>query len=172
MQTKFPKPLSDRTYYDEELGTFIYHRTKPEDQWIVTYNAPTLLLWEAYHNFQYVTDKHFAKYVCKYVTKPEPSELFNIHEADAYKKQILVRFQYLTIKNAELFFYQQLLLKKLSRSEQDLIDNHSTYREAFQSFYPYEYSIITQDIIQSTKLKKSLYLDNYKNLINNILISV
>ncbi len=48
---KFSKPLSDRTYYDEELETFIYHRTKPEDQWIVIYNAPTLLLWEAHHNF-------------------------------------------------------------------------------------------------------------------------
>ncbi len=38
-----------------------------------------------------MTDKHFAKYVCKYVTKPEPSELFNIHEADAYRKHIHAR---------------------------------------------------------------------------------
>ncbi len=38
-----------------------------------------------------MTDKHFAKYVCKYITKPEPSELFNIHEADAYRKHIYAR---------------------------------------------------------------------------------
>jgi len=280
----FPKPLSNITYYNEELGIFIYRRTKSEDQWIVTYNAPTLLLWEAHHNFQYVSDKHFAKYICKYVTKPEPSDLFNIQESDAYrrhiharrlgtlelmllllekkvsrcsiavdflpssppgyrtraikpiwmlneqnnidpyyedaidkyferpnnpefnditypeyyrkykitlnspskqiywkdksdrfvfkrKKEILVRFQHLTIKNAELFFYQQLLLKKPSRTETDLKNNHLTYRAAFQSFYPNEYNNAIQDIFQSTTLKKSLYLENYKNLIDNLLIS-
>ncbi|GES98086.1 DNA helicase Pif1, ATP-dependent [Rhizophagus clarus] len=237
---KFPKPLSEITYFDNETGRFVYRRTKPEDQWVVSYHAPTLLLWEAHHNFQYVTDKHFAKYMCKYVTKPEPSDLFDIQETDAYrrhiharrlgtmelmlllmgkkvsrctiavdflptsppgfrlkavkpawmiieqedtdpyyenaiekyferpdgyefdiltypeyfrkykiasqlnrnqlhwndkknriiikrKKEILVRFQYLTIKNAEPFFYQQLLFNKSSRSENELKGNHSTY---------------------------------------------
>jgi len=75
---KFPKLLSETTYFDNETGNFVYRRTKPEDQWVVSYHAPTLLLWEAHHNFQYVTDKHFASYMCKYVTKPEPSELFDI----------------------------------------------------------------------------------------------
>ena len=46
-----------------------------------------------------------------------------------------------------------------------------TYRAAFQSFYPNEYNNAIQDIFQSTTLKKSLYLENYKNLIDNLLIS-
>ena len=282
---KFPKPLSETTYFDNETGRFVYRRTKPEDQWVVSYHAPTLLLWEAHHNFQYVTDKHFAKYMCKYVTKPEPSELFNIQEADAFrrhiharrlgtmelmlllmgkkasrcsiavdflpttppefrskavkpiwmlvesddidpyyenaiekyferpdehefdnitypkyfqkykiissipqnqtywrdkknriiikrKKEILVRFQYLTIKNAESFFYQQLLFNKSARSENELKGNHSTYRSAFQYFYPSEYTIATQDVINGTNLSHSLYSRNYKNLIDNLLTSM
>ncbi|GET04749.1 putative replicase/helicase/endonuclease [Rhizophagus clarus] len=70
---------------------FVYYQTKPEDQWVVSYYALTLLLWEAYHNFQYVTDKHFAKYMCKYVTKPEPFKLFNIQETDVYRRHIHAR---------------------------------------------------------------------------------
>src|SRR2546429_3522107 len=38
-----------------------------------------------------ITDKHFAKYMCKYVTKPEPSDLFDIQEADAYRRHIHAR---------------------------------------------------------------------------------
>ncbi len=50
--------------------------------------------------------------------------------------------------------------------------DYITYRAAFQSLYPNEYTIATQDIIQSSRLRKSLYLENYKNLIDNLLISM
>ena len=63
-------------------------------------------------------------------------------------------------------------MKKPARNEKNLIDHHSTYQAAFQFFYPNEYCIVTQDIIQSTKLNKFLYLENYKNLIDNLLISM
>ncbi|GBB98752.1 hypothetical protein RclHR1_33040001, partial [Rhizophagus clarus] len=97
------------TYFDNETSRFIYCRTKPEDQWVISYHAPTLLLWEAHHNFQYVTDKHFAKYICKYVTKPEPSELFDIQETDAYRRHIHAR----RLGTMELMLL--LMSKKVSR---------------------------------------------------------
>jgi hypothetical protein len=43
---------------------------------------------------------------------------------------------------------------------------------SFQILYSNEYIIATQDIVQSSKLKNSLYLENYKNLIDNLLISM
>src|SRR4051812_5047823 len=61
------------------------------------------------------------------------------------KKEILVRFQQLTVKNAESFFYQQLLFNKSVRNENELKDDHPTYRSAFQHFYPREYTMATQD---------------------------
>ncbi|GBC10034.1 hypothetical protein RclHR1_00930012 [Rhizophagus clarus] len=36
---KFPKPLSEITYFDNETGRFVYRRTKPEDQWVVGYDS-------------------------------------------------------------------------------------------------------------------------------------
>jgi hypothetical protein len=123
-------------------------------------------------------DITYPEYYRKYkITLNSPSkQIYWKDKSDRFvfkrKKEILVRFQHLTIKNAELFFYQQLLLKKPSRTETDLKNNHLTYRAAFQSFYPNEYNNAIQDIFQSTTLKKSLYLENYKNLIDNLLISV
>ena len=88
------------------------------------------------------------------------------------KKEILVRFQYLTIKNAEPFFYQKLLSNRPARSEDELKINHTTYQSAFQYFYSREYAIAIQDIINATRLLHSSYSRNYRNLIDNLLISV
>src|SRR5436305_5340537 len=88
------------------------------------------------------------------------------------KKEILVRFQYLTIKNAEPFFYQKLLSNRPARSEDELKINYTTYQSAFQYFYLREYAIATQDIINATRLSHSSYSRNYRNLIDNLLISV
>ncbi len=63
-------------------------------------------------------------------------------------------------------------MKKPARNEKDLIGHHSTYWAAFQFFYSNKYCIATQDIIQFIKLNKFLYLKNYKNLIDNLLISM
>ncbi|CAH1766847.1 11736_t:CDS:2 [Entrophospora sp. SA101] len=49
---------------------------------VVPYHPETLLFWKAHINFQYVTSTGFAKYITKYVTKSEPSELFDIDEKD------------------------------------------------------------------------------------------
>ncbi|CAG8495671.1 7498_t:CDS:2, partial [Scutellospora calospora] len=42
-------------------------------------------------NFQYVTTFGFRKYVTKYATKPEPTEIFDIMEQDSYKKHVQAR---------------------------------------------------------------------------------
>ncbi|RIA96798.1 hypothetical protein C1645_814832, partial [Glomus cerebriforme] len=67
-------------------------RTKPEDQWVVPYHAPTLLLWQAHCCFMYVTSKFFAHYITKYITKPEPIGAFDLEEHDAYHQSQLNLF--------------------------------------------------------------------------------
>jgi len=87
----FPQPYSNTTYEDSNSLRYIYRRTKEEDLYVVPYHAPTLFLWNGHINFQYVTTRQFAKYMTKYVTKSEPTEYFDISEADAFRKHVLAR---------------------------------------------------------------------------------
>jgi hypothetical protein len=40
-------------------------------------------------NAQYITDKGFARYMMKYITKREPSHVFNISENNALREHKL-----------------------------------------------------------------------------------
>nr|CAG8626901.1 4420_t:CDS:2 [Entrophospora candida] len=70
----FPQPLSETTCCPPNSLCYVYKRTKDEDRMVVPYYPETLLLWKGHINFQYVTSTGFAKYITKYVTKPESSE--------------------------------------------------------------------------------------------------
>src|SRR6266511_2223913 len=87
----FPQPLSETTYAAPNSYYYTYKRTKPEDQWVVPYHAPTLLLWQAHCCFLYVTSRFFAHYITKYITKPEPIGAFDLEEHDAYRQHIIAR---------------------------------------------------------------------------------
>src|SRR5204863_2579751 len=87
----FSQPLSDTTYLDENTLRYVYRRVKEEDRWVVPYHPPTLMLWNGHICFQYVTSAQLEKYLVKYVSKPEPSELFELFENDAMRSHILGR---------------------------------------------------------------------------------
>ena len=87
----FPQPLSETTFAPPDSYYYIYRRTKPEDQWVVPYHAPTLLLWQAHCCFMYITSRFFAHYITKYITKPEPIGAFDLEEHDAYRQHIIAR---------------------------------------------------------------------------------
>ena len=281
----FPQPYSNTTYEDPNSLRYVYRRTKEEDLYIVPYHAPTLFLWNGHVNFQYVTTCQFAKYMTKYVTKSEPTEYFDISEADAFRKhilarrlgsmelmilllgysicrssiaveflpsipsevrnkavkppyllqqeeqlspywddaidkyfdrpsenifnnityplyhrkyviqnnrpangifyidkknrfvrkrqkEILVRFQHLTIQQSESFFYQQLLLRLPAQSEADLKDSYSTYKASFEAKYPDEYLLTLNHVQNSMQSNIQKYTQNYQNLINNLISSL
>jgi hypothetical protein len=50
---RFSQPLSETTHATPNS----YY------QWVVPYYAPTLLLWQAYCCFMYITSKSFAHYI-------------------------------------------------------------------------------------------------------------
>jgi DNA replication protein DnaC len=84
----FPRPYSECTYEDPNKSRFIYKCTKEQDRWVVPYHAPTLYIWNAHMNLQYVTTRGFAKYMTKYIVKREPTHLFNIQDGDKYRQHI------------------------------------------------------------------------------------
>jgi Cdc6-like AAA superfamily ATPase len=88
------------------------------------------------------------------------------------QKEILVRFQHLTIQQAESFFYQQLLLRLPARSESDLKNSYPTYKDAFEAKYPAEYSLTLNHIQNSIQTNTYKYTENYQNLINNLVSSL
>lgn len=51
-------------------------------------------------NAQYVTDKGFARYMVKYISKREPSHVFNICEHDLLREHVIAR----RIGSMELMF--------------------------------------------------------------------
>ncbi|CAG8629587.1 1277_t:CDS:2, partial [Ambispora leptoticha] len=89
----FSQPLSITTHVNSSSLRYTYKRLKQQDRWVVLYNPETLLIWQGHINFQYVTTNGFAKYVTKYVTKPEPSELFTVSERDDYLSTNMIHSQ-------------------------------------------------------------------------------
>ena len=96
----FPRPYSETTHYEEGNSRYVYKCLTEADSWVVPYHAPILLLWDAHINVQYVTDKGFARYMTKYITKREPSHIFNIHENDLLREHVIAR----RIGSMELMF--------------------------------------------------------------------
>jgi PIF1-like helicase/Helitron helicase-like domain at N-terminus len=88
---KFPRPYSPITYYDAEQSRYVYRCVNERDRWVVPYHAPTLLIWNAHMNIQYVSSKNLGKYLTKYVVKSEPTHVFNISEGDKYREHIVAR---------------------------------------------------------------------------------
>jgi DNA replication protein DnaC len=87
----FPRKYSPVTYEDKERFRFVYHCVKREDQFVVPYHPATLLMWDAHMNIQYVTSKGLARYMTKYIAKPEPFHTFNIVDNDAYRQHVVGR---------------------------------------------------------------------------------
>ncbi|RHZ81307.1 hypothetical protein Glove_122g28 [Diversispora epigaea] len=87
----FPRSHSETTHYKEENCRYIYKCLTEADSWVVPYHASILLIWNVHINIQYITNKEFAKYIVKYITKREPSHIFNIQENDTLREHIIAR---------------------------------------------------------------------------------
>ncbi|EXX69470.1 PIF1-like helicase domain-containing protein [Rhizophagus irregularis DAOM 181602=DAOM 197198] len=87
----FPQPFSQTTHYEEGNVRYVYKCLTEADSWVVPYHAPTLLIWDAHMNAQYITDRGFARYMSKYIAKREPSHVFNINENDLLREHVVAR---------------------------------------------------------------------------------
>jgi hypothetical protein len=87
----FPRPFADRTQYNSTELRYIYQCITENDRWVVPYHAPTLFIWNAHMNCQYVSSRALGRYLTKYVVKPEPCHIFNISEGDSYREHVLAR---------------------------------------------------------------------------------
>ncbi|RIA82856.1 hypothetical protein C1645_834724 [Glomus cerebriforme] len=99
IRSDLPNPNLEPEFYQLVLiyQIHIYNPAKygdpaPSGQiWVVPYHAPTLLIWNAHINIQYVNTKNLGKYFTKYVVKSEPSYVFNISEGDKYREHIVAK---------------------------------------------------------------------------------
>lgn len=87
----FPRPFSSSTHYNPRDFRYMYRCVNPADQWVVPYHAPTLFIWNAHMNAQYVTSRGLGKYLTKYVVKAEPSHVFNVSDGNTYREHIIAR---------------------------------------------------------------------------------
>ena len=87
----FPAELSEKTYQRPHELRYTYKRLKEEDRWVVPYSPRLLLLWKAHINVQYCTTGGLAKYISKYVTKPEPKRYYQPQQGNAIEEHILAR---------------------------------------------------------------------------------
>ncbi|GET03473.1 AAA family ATPase [Rhizophagus clarus] len=161
----FPRPYSQTTHYVINESRYVYKCLTEADSWVVPYHPAILLLWDAHINVQYITDKGFTRYMTKYITKREPSHIFNIYENNLLREHIIARrlssmelmflllgheicnssatVKFLTTDppttrtHSELYFYQQLLLTIPARNESDFKSTpDATYREKFLQYFP------------------------------------
>ncbi|EXX50623.1 PIF1-like helicase domain-containing protein [Rhizophagus irregularis DAOM 181602=DAOM 197198] len=96
----FPCPYSQTTHYVKNEFRYVYRYLTEADSWVVPYHPAILLLWDAHINVQYITDKGFARYMTKYITKREPSHIFNIYENDLLREHVIAR----QLSSIELMF--------------------------------------------------------------------
>lgn len=87
----FPRPFSASTYQDGDSLRYVYECRSTADQYVVPYHPATLLAWNAHINVQYITTKGFARYMVKYINKPEPSHVFNIYDGDSFRQHVIAR---------------------------------------------------------------------------------
>ena len=87
----FPRPLSPSTYENPDSLRYVYECHRPEDQYVVSYHPATLLAWKAHINVQYVSSRGFARYMVKYINKPEPSHVFNVYNGDCFQEHVTAR---------------------------------------------------------------------------------
>ncbi|GBB91982.1 hypothetical protein RclHR1_19480001, partial [Rhizophagus clarus] len=88
------------------------------------------------------------------------------------QKEILVRFQHLTIEQSESFFYQQLLLRLPVNNEADLKNSYPTYKAHFEAKYPAEFSLTLNHVQNSMQSNIQKYTKNYQNLIDKLITSL
>src|SRR5204862_512848 len=69
------------------------------------------------------------------------------------------------LKNGESFFYQQLLLSTPCRTENDLLDNCTSYRQKFLSLHPRFQATIEENCTKVTTNQNQLVLQNQFNTI-------
>jgi len=140
---------------------------------------------------------YYADAVEKYLGRPEGPQFNNIKYAEYFQrynikkvrarthpldkfgnsvlektKQTLTRFRYLRIEDGEPFFYQQLLLKRAWRSEEQLRGRYSSYRENFRALYPAAFEQASLNAYSQSRARNLEMIDNFSRLMDNILSSI
>src|SRR6266542_3318209 len=129
--------------------------------------------------FDRPTDSEFDSmiypfYHCNFIiqNKQPANETYFIDKKNQFvrkrQKEIIVRFQHLTIQHSESFFYQQLLLRLPARSEADLKRSYLTYKAHYKAEFPTEYSLALNYVQNSVQSNIQKYTRNYQNLIDNL----
>ena len=97
----FPQPLVNEERLAKDGVRKLYRRRRPEDERIVPYNLPTLLIMRSHSNIQEVsTDDGWNLYLTKYISKEEPTAKVR-YPGDAVQKMSHVqRFITMRIMNA------------------------------------------------------------------------
>ena len=73
--------LSNVTYHDPTSLRYVYQAVTEEDRWVVRISCTYIIgLGCSLH----VTSKGFARYMTKYISKAEPSHIFNINESNRF----------------------------------------------------------------------------------------
>src|SRR6266496_2968321 len=149
----FPQPLSKTTHILPNSYYYTYKRTKPEDQWVIPYHGPTLLLWQAHCCFMYVTLRFFAHYVTKYITKAEPVGAVDyLPSSPPSSRSKSIKPIHLISENEENPYWDDAIDKYLSRPQNAIFDN-ITYPKYHQKY---------QILSKLTNLNRQYWID-YNN---------
>ncbi|CAG8511094.1 7773_t:CDS:2 [Gigaspora rosea] len=88
------------------------------------------------------------------------------------KHPILIRTTYLTIKNGEKYFYQQLLLNYPFCSENEIKGNYLTYRDHLIARSAKQYNIINQTENQQNSAYSLNMINAYEEMIADLIYTI
>ncbi|CAJ0755274.1 21892_t:CDS:10 [Entrophospora sp. SA101] len=107
----------------------------------------------------------------KYLAQPNGEPFDNITYKD-YIEKYDIKLSAINSKHGELYFYQKLLLRVPARSEEDLIGTYETYRDHYLARFPEEFGNSIKSDQQNQHHQTINMLDQYINLIENLLYSL
>ena len=82
---------------------------------------------------------------------------------------LVIRYRYLKVQNGESFFYQQLLLSLPCRSESELLNNYTSYRERYLNLHPNFHNSIHNSANTIANESRHSFENQFNTIISKIL---
>jgi hypothetical protein len=85
------------------------------------------------------------------------------------QKPILLRYEHLCVKDGEKYFYQQLLLQKPWRSEEQIKGPYQTYREHHAVLFPQQHQRAIFYATHRSTLVRTFYVNDFQRILSHLM---
>lgn len=87
------------------------------------------------------------------------------------KQSILLRYEYLCVKDGEKYYYQQLLLQRPWRSEEQLKGPYQSYRQHHAMLFPQQHQHTLLFATHQSTVIRTFFVNDFQRILNHLIES-